>query len=287
MKKLGLLFFSILILSGSYAQIVSDFNKRQNKRENGKQFTERMNFGDAIYDSDASHYRNIGWFVNPGLTYMLGNSADDENRNYNLTPSGLPGYYLEAGMAHLFKKKPHGKPRKGLHYFDWGLGVKHFGGQEAYQPEGGDKTRGQFNMGNAFARAGIHNAWQLSLWNWIDQSLGFNFDYRIYGGKEDADYSPPNATVNQGKMVGQIQYTLGWGLKVQDGIFIIPSVQVPIFTVLQFDDFNPSHHWFNSRYQPFIFSVKFGWLFRKKGCPAVDDPDGKGKQQSDQYQMGQ
>lgn len=196
---------------------------------------------------------------------MFGNSADDSNRPFDLTPSGLPGYYVEAGMEHLFKKD-----QKIVHYFDWGLGVKHFGGQEKYSIEGTTPTRGQFNFGSAFLRADIHNVWQISMFNFIDQSLGFNLDYRIYGGKDDENYLTPLAPTNQGKLVGQIHYTVGFGYKVDDGFFIVPSVQTPILTLVSFDGFNPSHHWFNSRYQPLIFTLKFAWLFPKKGCPPVE-----------------
>src|SRR5690606_20923816 len=118
---------------------------------------------DAIWSHSQSKYRGFGWFINPGLTYMLGNSADDEGRPYDLTASGLPGYYLEAGMEHLFAK-----PQKIAHYFDWGVGVKHFAGQERYAVEGNTATRGQFNLGSVFVRADIHNVWQLSMFKFID-----------------------------------------------------------------------------------------------------------------------
>ncbi|MBI3136597.1 MAG: hypothetical protein HYZ14_18120 [Bacteroidetes bacterium] len=265
-----LLFFLILFVSVSASgQFVDDFNRSQSKREKdmkGSPFGK--NRRDAIWSHSQSQHRGLGWFINPGLTYMLGNSADDSNRPYDLTPTGLPGYYLEAGMEHLFKKD-----QKIVHYFDWGLGVKHFGGQEKYAVEGSQATRGQFNFGSAFLRADIHNVWQISMFNFIDQSLGFNVDYRIYGGNEDANYLSPLASNNQGKLVAQLHYTFGFGYKVDDGFFIVPSFQTPILTIVSFDDFNPSHHWFNSRYQPMIFTLKFAWLFPKKGCPSVDGMD--------------
>jgi len=265
-----LLFFLVFSISlSSYGQFVDDFNRSQAKRDKERQ---KSPFGsnrrDAIWSHSQSQHRALGWFINPGVTYMLGNSADDDSRPYQLTPTGLPGYYLEAGMEHLFKKQ-----QKIVHYFDWGVGVKHFGGQEKYAIEGSQATRGQFNFGNVFLRADIHNVWQLGMYNFIDQSLGVNLDYRIYGGKEDENYLSPLASTNQGKFVTQLHYTFGFGYKVADGFFIVPTIQTPILTLVQFDDFNPSHHWFNSRYQPFIFTLKFAWLFPKKGCPPVDGMD--------------
>lgn len=269
MKRLFLLLV-VGISVNSFSQFVDDFNKSQDKREKDR---EKSPFGknrrDAIWSHSQSQHRGLGWFINPGVTYMFGNSANDENRSYDLTPTGLPGYYVEAGMEHLFRKD-----QKIVHYFDWGLGVKHFGGQEKYSEEGIQPTRGQFNFGSVFLRADIHNVWQLSMFNFIDQSLGFNIDYRIYGGKDDANYASPVASTNQSKLVAQLHYTFGFGYKVDDGFFIVPSFQTPIVTLLQFAGMNPSHHWFNSRYQPMIFTLKFAWLFPKKGCTPVEGSEG-------------
>jgi len=273
MKKVAVLFFAIFICSQSFAQ----WNGADNQRK-GSPFSDKRNWGESIWSPNASHYRGFGWHINPGVTYMVGNSAADESDAYNLTPSGLPGYYLEAGMEHLFKKQG-----KVFHYFDWGLGLKHFGGQEKLDI-GGTVTRGQFNFGNVFARASIHNVAQLSLHNFIDNAIGFNVDYRIYGGKEDTDYTPPAGYDNQSKLVAQLHYTFGWGIKVRDGFFIVPQIQTPILTAFNWNGFNPSHKWFNSRYQPTIFTIKFGWLFPKKGCNVPDDP--MQKDANDRFENG-
>ncbi|MBK9591732.1 MAG: hypothetical protein IPO32_09565 [Crocinitomicaceae bacterium] len=269
MKRLFLI-FCIGISVTSFSQFVDEFNKNQNKREKDQ---EKSPFGknrrDAIWSHSQSQHRGFGWFVNPGLTYMLGNSADDENRSYDLTATGLPGYYLEGGVEILFKKA-----QKVVHYFDAGLGIKHFSGQERYQIEGTQATRGQFNLGSVFLRADIHNVWQLNMFNFIDQSLGFNIDYRVYGGNPDDGYLSPLASVNQSNLVAQLHYTVGFGYKIRDGFFVVPSVQTPILTLFRFDDINPSHHWFNSRYQPLIFTLKFAWLFPKKGCTPVEGSEG-------------
>lgn len=267
----SLFFLLIFTLSAaSFSQFVGEFNKAQDKREKDrKESPFGENRRDAIWSHSQSHYRGLGWFINPGLTYMLGNNPDDEGRSYDLTATGLPGYYVEAGMEHLFKKA-----QKVVHYFDWGIGLKHFSGQEKYSDnDGSNPTRGQFNLGNVFARADIHNVWQINMFNFLDQSLGFNVDYRIYGGNDDEDYASPIAPDNQGKFVAQLHYSMGFGFKVRDGFFVVPSFQTPILSFLNLGKqggFNPSHYWFNSRYQPMIFTLKFAWLFPKKGCPPVD-----------------
>ncbi len=278
MKQLVLL-GSLSFIPFGFGQFGDDLEKRQNKRNNDRQWS--SNRRDAIYSHSNSHYKPIGWHVSLGLTYMAGNNADDEDRDYNLTPSGLPGYYLEGGMEHLFKKI-----RKIAHYVDWGIGVKHFGGLEKYELDT-LKDRGSFNFGSAFARGSIHNVWQLNKYNFIDQSLGFNVDYRIYGGKDkqaEGDYLSPLSSNNQNKLVAQLHYSIGFGVKLRDGLFVVPTLQTPVLTFHEWKGLNPSHKWFNSRYQPLIFTVKLAWLWPKKGCPKVFD-NGESKRQSDQYQM--
>lgn len=278
MKYLCLICLTGFIFTAN-AQIADGIEKRRNDRRSGKHFG--SNRRDAIYSHSNSHYRPIGWHASLGLTYMVGNSANDNGQEYNLTPSGLPGYYLEGGMEHIFKQI-----KKAFHYVDWGIGVKHYGGIEKYELDP-VVDRGAFNFGSAFARADIHNVWQLSKYNFIDQSLGFNIDYRIYGGKDkqaEGNYLSPLPSDNQTKLVGQLHYSIGFGYKVKDGLFFVPTIQTPVLTFLDFNDFNPSHKWFNSRYQPVIFTVKMAWLWPKKGCPKVFD-NGEGKNQSDQFQM--
>lgn len=264
-------------MSNSYGQLKDGIEKRNGKRKSGKHFSSGDR-GAAIYSHSRSHFKPFGWHISPGLTYMVGNTKADKDADFNLTPNGLPGYYVEAGFAHLFKKR-----HKVFHYFDYGIGVKHYGGIEKYTLEPNTVTRGTFNFGSAFGRIDLHSVWQLSRWNFINQSIGFNIDYRIYGGNIDEDYASPIAQDFQEKLVGQLHYSLGWGIKPTDGFFIIPTIQTPILTALSWRSINPGTHWFSSKYQPIIFSVKIGILFPKKECPGVFD-NGETKRQSEQYQ---
>ncbi|MBN4072497.1 hypothetical protein JYT74_00525 [Crocinitomix catalasitica] len=283
MRALVCILFLTLFSARADAQVIDDahFQKQKNKNsEKSDHFGK--NRRDAIWSHSQSQYRPFGWHLDPGVTYMLGNSSNDKGTNYNLNPSGTPGYYVEIGLEHLFKKA-----QKVVHYFDYGIGMKHFGGVERYKSDDGTKDRGAFNFGSVFARAAIHNVWQLNLYNFIDQSIGFNFDFRLYGGKDavaEGKYSPPQGSINEGKMVMGLNYSIGWGIKMRDGFFIVPTLQMPIMKFLSWQGMNPSHTWFQSRYEPMILTVKLAWLFPKKGCPPVYD-GGNSKQQSDQYQM--
>lgn len=280
MKSIFLFLFSLTI-SASFAQFGSDFEKRNSPKKKDQHFSSKKNWGDLIWSEHASQYRPIGWHLSAGLTYMLGNNPNDKEQAYDLLPTGLPGYYLEGGMQHLIKKQ-----NKFLHYVDWGLGIKHFGGQEKYELDP-IKDRGNFNFGNIFLRGSAHNVIQLNRYNFIDQAIGMNVDFRIYGGKDnqsEGKYLSPLPSDNQGKFVAQLNYSFGFGFKLDDGLFLVPTFQTPILTITEFNGFNPSHRWFNSRYQPMIFTLKLAWLMPKKGCPKVFD-GGNGKKQSEQYQM--
>jgi len=267
--------FSILFVSLS-AVAQGGINKRHKSRNEKNPFSTAGDRGQAIYSHSRSHFKPFGFHFSPGLTYMVGYTKEDEDQSYDLKPLGTPGYYLEIGLEHFFKRR-----KKLFHYFDYSLGIKHFGGQEKLILEDGTETKTNFNFGAAFARIGIHNIWQLSKWNFIDQSIGLNFDYTVYGSNA-SDYTPVGTQDYQQKFLTQLHYSIGWGIKPRDGFFIIPTLQTPILTAWNWRDFNPSHRWFSSKYQPIIFSVKVAWLFVKRDCPAVYDENGK--KSSESYQ---
>ena len=271
--KILLFFFLIGIQPVANAQFKDGFEKR-NKKRNASPFS-AGDRGNAIYSHSRSHYRPFGWHFSPGLTYMVGNNKDFDSDV--LRPTGLPGYYLEGGFAHLFKQR-----HTVFHYIDYAIGLKHYGGQERYKSLSDNIMRGSFNFGSVFARFDVHSVWQLSKWNFINQSIGVNVDYRIYGGKIDGNYATPGKPDFQEKFVTQLHYSIGWGYKPREGLFIIPTIQTPILTAFNWRNLNPGTRWFSSKYQPLIFTVKIGVLLPKKGCPKVFSKDAK--RQAEQYQ---
>ena len=91
MKYLVFIFCSFITFQAE-AQIGTDFEKRNSKRQKNP-MSEEKSWGYLLWSENASHYRPIGWHVSLGATYMAGNNANDEGQE--LTPTGLPGYYLE------------------------------------------------------------------------------------------------------------------------------------------------------------------------------------------------
>jgi hypothetical protein len=270
-----IIILSVIFISFNVAA-QGGINKRNNARNNKNPFSTAGNRGDAIYSHSRGHYKPFGWHFSPGVTYMAGYTNEDENKSYDLKPLGTPGYYLEIGLEHFFKKR-----RRVFHYFDYSLGIKHFGGQEKLVLADDTETKSNFNFGAAFARIDIHNIWQLSKWNFIDQSIGLNLDFTVYGGSDNA-YTALGTEDYQQSFLTQLHYSIGWGIKPRDGFFIIPTLKTPILTAWNWRDLNPSHRWFSSKYQPIIFSVKIAWLFVKSDCPAVYDNGGK--KSSEAYQ---
>lgn len=273
-QKLVIIFSLIIISFSANAQMGID--KRNNKRTGENPFSTGGDRGQAIYSHSRSHYKPFGWHFSPGVTYMAGYTNQDDGVGYDLKPAGTPGYYLEIGLEHVFKKQ-----KKLFHYVDYSLGIKHFGGQEKLELENGIETKSNFNFGAAFARFDIHNVWQLSKWNFIDQSIGVNVDFTVYGGNPN-EYTTLGTEDYQQKLLAQLHYSIGWGIKPRDGFFIVPTLQTPILTAWNWRNLNPSHRWFSSKYQPIIFSVKFAWLFVKSDCPTVYDENGK--KSSESYQ---
>src|SRR5690606_5120411 len=193
-------------------------------------------------------------------------------------PSGRLGGFIEVGMVHIAKKR-----RKIIHYFDWGIGYKHFAGTEQtrlmihrFGETNEVKGNGVFDMGYLYGRFNVHNVWQINRDIFLDNALGFNIDYRITGSvpgdnsRYNAPFLPQTQRFQQ-DLVAQLNYDLGLGFKVRDGFFVIPGVHIPIFGVYEWTGGNPSIQWYSSRYQPILFKVKFVWLFKRSPdrCPAV------------------
>lgn len=249
-------------------------------------------------------YRRTGLHFTAGATYTLTrinpreetytSSFGDTTFTQSFLPKGRLGYYVKFGAAHIFKFK-----RKIFQYIDYGIGVKHFGGYERYEASAmvTDTTgsssvsiplegEGKFDNGYVFLDFNINNVIQISANNWIQNSLGFNLDYKIYGGERAyyTGFQPAQTQPFQEDLKFDIHYKLGLGIKLVNGMYLIPSVETPIFTAYGWDGGNPSIRWFNSRYQPLIVSLTFAFLFRKnpEDCPPMFENDGMKK--SDSYQ---
>lgn len=222
--------------------------------------------------------------------------------DYVLNPKTRLGAYAEIGMFHFPKKRSKLSQKLKfifVSYYDWGLGFKYFRGAEQITANFEDASGGyigsedrtyNFSNGNVYGRFSLHKNIHFTpkkrrekLNFFIDNSLGFNFDYRVlntadtytdwYGVMEqDQQYYRP--------FHAQLHYGIGFGWSPRRSVFIIPGVRLPIVgyhSAAQAMDGSgdkqnywgkPSMHFFSSRYWPILFNVKFMFAFPKKqkGC---------------------
>lgn len=245
-------------------------------------------------------YKRTGLHFTGGATYTLTRTAPreesirttsgDTSFNQSAMPKGRLGYYAKVGALHIFKFK-----RKIFQYIDYGIGVKHFAGQENYNSEmsvdrGGTTEvtdlsgTGKFDLGYAFLDFNANNIIQITPNNWIQNSLGFNIDYRIYGGGAYEGIPALGTQDFQEDFKADIHYKLGLGIKLVNGMYLIPAVETPVFTAYHWRGGEPQIHWFTSKYQPLTVSLTFAFLFRKDpaDCPPVFSPGDKNR--SKKYQ---
>lgn len=277
MRVLVFILISLFAFNGS-AQTYKQKKKR-------KQHFANPRLHKPLYRWVTGDYLRHGIQVAVGPTYLLTNLEVPQREItyggrpalYQFDPAGKLGLYGEIGMVHITKR-----PRKFIQYYDWSLGYKHFGGKEELQLDllnssgeiqSSEFGSGDFNLGYAFARFGVHNVIQLNPRNFIDHALGVNLDFRVGGGNmEYVGSSLPETQFFQNDLVSQLNYEIGYGFKINGGFFIIPGVRMPVMEIYEWRTGNPSLEWYSSTYQPLMMKLKFVWLFKKdpNRCPPVE-----------------
>jgi len=244
------------------------------------------------------HNRLHGFHFAPGLTWSLAPFNEKEKElfrsgdtvsNAVLKGKGRLGYYVEAGMYHLL---PYGRF---FRYLDWSIAWKNLKGAQDYTYEttiessstsiaSGEGTN-SFKYNFLLANVNLNNIWQIGNYSFIQNSLGLNFDYAL--GKKEENTSPYINGSTFDKMVFAVHYKLGFGYKLNQKWFIIPSIETPILSIIPFENGRSAIGVFDLRYRPLIFTVRLAWLRKPRAndCPKVDGPEGDKKRQ-EQYQMG-
>lgn len=215
---------------------------------------------------------------------------------YSITPKGRLGYAAELGFAHFPKWK--GIPIKFLRksrifdYFDWGLGYKVFSGEEATsineldvlgtQPSSKDGL-GLFKLGMFSSRLSAHSLIYFgkkkidkARKHFIDNAFGLNFEYRpssadtIYNDGFTS-YAMPHEFQSAYNL--QFHYSLGIGVRFNRAWMMIPTFEIPLIGIHEWNGLNGRWNWFSSQYCPILFKVKFIKLFeRVPKCGAYGDP---------------
>jgi len=257
---------------------------------------------DVFGQADYRNYRYAGLQISAGQTFLF-TQADSKNplyqsisvdgrpMDYRYDPEGKLGVFAEIGMAHFPKKRA--KLSLALKtvlvsYFDWGLGVKFFGGSEQtttryYNTFGQlsltENGSADFFQGYCYGRFTLHKNINLSKRYFIDNGFGFNVDARIVQGNQIYQGVTTKPLAFQKSLVVQAHYHLGFGIKLGRGSFFIPGVQLPVLGLYEWRGGCAALKWYHSNYVPFLVHVKFIYLFQKhpKGCNTPGSEEDKKK----------
>jgi hypothetical protein len=239
-----------------------------------------------------------------GPTYLLpskpisGEITDNNGARgvYEIKPTSDFGFFAEFGMAHFPKWK--GIPIKFLKksrildYVDWGLGYRQYAGNESTTIQlknalgeivSTQTGNGEFRNGFLYGRISAHTLIYFgkkkidkARKHFIDQSLGFNFDYNLFPGDTvyQNNFSQYQAELKfQKPLMIQMHYSLGIGIRLNRAWMVIPGVQIPVLGLHQWNGFNAKMNWFSSQYWPVQAQLKFIKLFeRVPKCGAYGDP---------------
>ncbi|MFI5203500.1 MAG: hypothetical protein ACHQF2_03300 [Flavobacteriales bacterium] len=245
----------------------------------------------------SGHDRLSGFHFAPGLTYTLTRFANKEEELYRTStdvttgtvdPKGRFGFYLEAGMYHVFKYP-------GIfHYLDWSIAWKNLRGSQEftstvrtestnsilYQSSGNGGFSHHYLLGNV----NLNSVKQIGHYTFLQNSLGLNGDYGII---QNQDAPVPFTTgYDPARFLLQLHYKFGVGFKVNKYWFIIPTLETPVLNIIQFEKGKSTIGVMNSRYRPLILTIRFARLRKPKSgdCPPVYGPEGD-KQRQQNYQM--
>ena len=276
----------IIILLGAFS--IGSSHAQYKPKNSKKQFYGNQRIQKPLYRWVTGDYARHGIQFSFGPTYTFTRPGEvqeefqlntDTLYRYSREAKGRIGFFAEIGMVHITKK-----PRKFIHYYDWGLGYKHLGGRELFTSGiyddrdtliGQVEGEGKFYNGYLFGRFSVHNVFQMNPHLFLDNAIGVNGDYALVGKNQTYDgYHDPSTQKFQGDIVVQLHYDLGIGIKprVDKGFFLIPGVQMPVLGAYDWSGGTPAIHWFSSKYFPALFKLKLVWLFKKdpSRCPPVE-----------------
>lgn len=286
MRNLVFLFFiGLFFSSGIYAQYTP---KKKKKQHYGNQRLHKPLYRWVTGDY-AKH--GIQFSFGPTYTFTKNGAFDDEFRidsknsgvdtliQFSREAKSRIGIFAELGMVHITRR-----PRKLIHYYDWGVGFKLYGGRELTESKVYDNRdtligqldgEGKFYNGYLYGRFSAHNVFQINPHLFLDNGLGVNLDYAVMNGNMVYDgFHVPKDEQFQGDLMGQLHYSIGLGIKprADKGFFFIPSIELPVMGIHEWNGGSPAIHWFSSKYYPAMLRLKFVWLFKRdpNRCPPVE-----------------
>ncbi|MFM7232948.1 MAG: hypothetical protein ACKOZM_00060 [Flavobacteriales bacterium] len=224
-------------------------------------------------------FSNKGWFIAPGLAFTLPfprneqltgyDAADDTLFSGDFSRDGQNGLCLQVGRHHFWE---HGGL---IDHVDYGLGYKMLRGTEDFSGivrSGNSFTpmssQGVFSDSYLSAFGNLNNVAMLSNRWWIQNSLGLNVDFRLFGNRGG---SAPLGLQWQYPVTFpmQLHYRFGIGWKPEAGIHILPMIEIPLVNVFEWEGLQATLPYFSGRYRPILITLRIQWLTRApmKQCP--------------------
>ena len=204
-------------------------------------------------------YKMHHFYISPGLTFMLPNEMERLGgiNNDSINPRGRLAYLIELGGYKIFNGGGNF-----FNYMDYGLSYKKLSGSEIIKPT---DTKSIFKKRFLSFNYNINNIYQLNDTKFIQSSVGANLDFMLF------EKQPVPSPTNSDRLLLSFHLKVGYGMKFQNRLFIIPTLETPILNIKQWENGKSTYGIFNSRYRPLLFKVRILWLKRPKrgDCPPV------------------
>lgn len=226
---------------------------------------------------------NYGSQISVGATYTYGKPTNidiDDRISFQIVPKGRLGIYGDLGTTYFTPSDRGGIYGALVKYVDWGVGASLFGGTETmkFLNKSSNETSyyadGKFYNYAILGRVTFHHMLYIPKTSiFLDNGLGLDVSYT---GLKLTSYSvSSDALKNMGitqdfanRFMANIHYNVGFGFRLKRGSYCIPSVQLPIMSIYEWNQGSARFDWFSSHYLPVIFKLKFVRLFTKAtgGC---------------------
>jgi hypothetical protein len=231
-------------------------------------------------------YLDHGWSFGAGATVMLPyqlktpiSSYDSTNRNtliYDGTIFATPkaGWAIEANKM-WFKTK--------WNYFDyWEVGARYYclRGLERFNGDfqGKDNNGGiaadrktKFNLHTFGFEARAIDMRQFTDRSWFHHGPVLTADYQAFQRvNRKNNESIPLPELMPSKLSGGINYQIGLGRKKFPGLFVLYTLETPLFTFYPWDEKWPQMKVLNTDWQPIIFTARF-ILLKKRPSKSCDN----------------
>lgn len=237
------------------------------------------------------NFERKGWIVAPMITFTAPSlkpgkqrifAEGDQVYDVEYRGAGRPGIGIEIGRFHLIEQS------RLIHSVEFSMGAKRLRGVERFDAVLDDPNRatpfilrgdGDFTYNYATAGFRANHVKQFSDYSFFQNSVGVNVDYMFQGSARYNDRNLPVTTMAGDRFAAQINYRFGVGFKLTQNLLVVPSVETPILTAIQFNDMKSTIGVFNTRYRPLLFRLSFYLLDKKSGrsCP----PKGPKRRNSD------